>query len=76
MYNFLEISFTVVVIVYLALQFLHHGTQNRKEPCLTQTTIPFLDPLIGILRHRVNYLAGLRYARYHVQYMKRHLLTG
>ncbi|KAF1832832.1 cytochrome P450 [Decorospora gaudefroyi] len=54
------ICLEVAVIAYLALQFLLHGTQSKREPCLLETKVPFLDSAIGILRHRVNYLVNLR----------------
>ncbi|KAH7397376.1 cytochrome P450 [Pyrenochaeta sp. MPI-SDFR-AT-0127] len=57
---YLSISFFAAAVVYLALQILLIGTQSRKEPQLFPTATPFLDPAIGILRHKVNYLANFR----------------
>ncbi|ORY10234.1 cytochrome P450 [Clohesyomyces aquaticus] len=46
--------------VYFALQILLHSTQNKREPRLLECTVPFFDSLIGITRHRANYVAHLR----------------
>ncbi|KAF1850255.1 cytochrome P450 [Cucurbitaria berberidis CBS 394.84] len=60
MHPSLVVGFAVAIIAYLALQFLLHGTQSKREPCILETTVPFFDSAIGILRHRANYLSNLR----------------
>lgn len=37
-----------------------HTTQSKHEPVLLPTIIPFLDPIIGIARHKINYLVRLK----------------
>jgi hypothetical protein len=61
MHAFVAIAFVFVLISYFVLQFLLHHTQNKREPPLLESTIPFLDSAIGILKHRANYLGSLRY---------------
>jgi hypothetical protein len=56
----IAVTFAVAVIVYLTLQLVLYGTQNKKEPCLLETTVPFLDSAISFLRERASYLANLR----------------
>jgi hypothetical protein len=56
----IAVAFAVAVIAYLTLQLVLHGTQSKKEPCLLETTVPFLDSAIGILRERASYLVNLR----------------
>jgi hypothetical protein len=53
-------AFAVAVIAYLTLQLVLHDTQSKKEPCLLETTVSFLDSAIGILRERASYLVNLR----------------
>jgi uncharacterized membrane protein YGL010W len=60
MQPFIAVAFAVVVIAYLALQLLLHGTQSKRKPCLLETSVPFLDSAIEILRERASYLANLR----------------
>ncbi|KAL5382949.1 hypothetical protein DPSP01_006218 [Paraphaeosphaeria sporulosa] len=56
----LAIVFVAVAIIYGTLYAVLHATQSKSEPRLIPTTIPFLDPAIGIARHKVNYLVSLR----------------
>ncbi|KAL6709802.1 hypothetical protein ACN47E_000587 [Coniothyrium glycines] len=60
MHPFLAISIVTALVSYFALQFLLKSTQSSREPCLTNTAIPFFDSAIGILRHKVNYLTHLK----------------
>jgi hypothetical protein len=60
MYTFAAIAFVIIVAVYVILQLLLHLTQNKLEPQLLESTIPFFDSAIGILKHRANYLGSLR----------------
>jgi hypothetical protein len=60
MQPYIAVAFAVAVVAYVALQLLLHGTQSKEEPCLLETSVPFLNPAIGILRERASYLANLR----------------
>lgn len=55
------IGFALLVFGYLALQILLHTTQNKREPPLVESTVPFLDSAIGIAVHRAKYLVRLGY---------------
>jgi hypothetical protein len=61
MHTFVAVAFGFILVSYALLQFLLHQTQNKKEPHLLESTVPFLDSAIGILKHRANYLGSLRY---------------
>jgi hypothetical protein len=61
MYTFVAIAFIFGTSSYVILQLLLHLTQNKREPQLLESTIPFLDSAIGIFKHRVGYLESLRY---------------
>jgi hypothetical protein len=56
----IAVAFAVAVIAYLTFLLVLHGSQNKKEPCLLDTTVPFLDSAISILRERASYLVDLR----------------
>ena len=60
MQPYIAVALAATVVAYLALQLLLHGTQSKEEPCLLETSMPFLDFTIGILRERASYLANLR----------------
>jgi hypothetical protein len=60
MHSSTAISLAGVVVMYLALQFLLHITQNGREPRLLESNIPFFDSAIGILKHRAEYFSYLR----------------
>lgn len=61
MHPIIAISLGVLVVTYVFLQLLLQLTQSKREPRLLESTLPFLDPAIGIFTHRANYLANLRY---------------
>jgi hypothetical protein len=65
MHPFFAIGFAIVVVVYVALQFLLHSTQSKREPRLLETTVPFFESAIGIFKYRTKYLARLRLVGYH-----------
>lgn len=54
-------ALVAIGIVYGVLSALLHYTQSRKEPRTLQTIVPFLDPALGIAKHKVNYFVDLRY---------------
>jgi hypothetical protein len=58
----LTIGAVIAAIIYFGLHLLIHITQDSREPCITQRNIPFLDGIIGILKHRATYLSNLGYA--------------
>jgi hypothetical protein len=60
MHAIFALAIAVGLIVYLLGQILLHSTQNKREPQLLESCIPFFDGLLGIIRHRANYLAFLR----------------
>jgi cytochrome P450 len=55
----------VLAIIYGALYTILHATQEKKEPPLLPTRLPFFDAAIAMARDRVNYLVNLR-KRYHL----------
>jgi hypothetical protein len=61
MHTFVAVAFVSSLAIYIILQFLLHKTQSKREPLLLESTIPFFDSAIGILKHRANYLGSLRY---------------
>lgn len=61
MFPIFAIGPAIAVIAYLLLQFLLHATQRKTEPCLTESTFPFLDSAIGIAKQRGAYLVNLGY---------------
>ena len=48
------------VVVYLLLQLLLHYTHDRREPRPVATTLPFISPIIGMVRKKLNYYIELR----------------
>ena len=62
MYQALAFVFALAVIVYVGLKVILHATQDKREPNLLESKVPFFDSAIGILQHRANYLANLRFA--------------
>jgi hypothetical protein len=61
MYPIFTASVAIAVIGYLVLQVLLHATQDKKEPPLVESSLPFLDPAMGIAIHRASYLVRLGY---------------
>jgi hypothetical protein len=59
--SILLLVFAAIMVVYGAMCALLHSTQNKKEPRLLPTIVPFLDPAIGIAKDKVNYLVNLRH---------------
>lgn len=57
----LVVAIAVLVILYLILQCLLRVTQSTREPCLTESNFPFLEPVIGMANHQARYLASLGY---------------
>lgn len=55
----IAISATILFVLYLVLQCLLRITQSRREPCLTESTMPFIDPVIGMAKHQARYLGSL-----------------
>ncbi|KAH9876533.1 hypothetical protein J1614_003664 [Plenodomus biglobosus] len=60
MYPLVAFGITISVLIYVVLQVVLHSTQHSREPCLTQTNLPFFDSAIGILRYRGSYFSTLR----------------
>ncbi|KAF2635590.1 cytochrome P450 [Massarina eburnea CBS 473.64] len=60
MAHLLTLVFVALVIVYGGLLAVLHMTQSKSEPVLLPIKIPFLDPAIGIARHKVKYLVNLK----------------
>jgi hypothetical protein len=60
MHPFIAIGLAIVVATYVALQLILHLTQDKREPRLLESTVPFFDSAIGIFKHRSNYLTHLR----------------
>lgn len=60
MHPSLIVGSAIAVFTYISLQLVLHATQNAREPLLLESTVPFLDSALGILRHKANYLAHLR----------------
>ena len=48
----IAITVVVLALVYLALRARIHFTQHADEPPVILTGIPFLSPILGILRRR------------------------
>jgi hypothetical protein len=61
MSSIIAVSAAVLLILYLILQCLLHATQSTREPCLTESTMPFIGPVIGMAKHQARYLASLGY---------------
>lgn len=59
--SILTLGAAIAVIVYLILKLLLLATQDSREPQTTESKVPFLDSMIGILRHRADYLSSLGY---------------
>lgn len=62
MSSILTIGAVIAAVIYFGLQLLIHITHHSREPCITEKNLPFLDELIGILKHRATYLSNLGYA--------------
>ncbi|KAF1912175.1 cytochrome P450 [Ampelomyces quisqualis] len=57
---YVTIGFIVGIFAYAGLQLMLHLTQDKREPCILESRVPFLDSAIGIMNHRANYLAKLK----------------
>lgn len=44
-------SFVAVGVTYAFLWALLHFTQDAREPAPMLTTIPFISPILGMVRH-------------------------
>ncbi len=55
-----------IVAVYILSYALLLQTQDSNEPPLIQTSIPFLSPILGMIKHKTLYYVHLRsvYAPY------------
>ncbi|PSR79354.1 cytochrome P450 [Coniella lustricola] len=60
-----------IVAVYVGLRFLLILTQSKEEPPLLKTAIPFLEPIIGIIRERSLFYPRLRDKYNHDMYTLR-----
>ncbi|KAF2870028.1 cytochrome P450 [Massariosphaeria phaeospora] len=60
MYQFSTAGVLACAGLYVVLYILLQITQDRKEPPPVATSIPFLDPLVGIFTEKVQYLIQLR----------------
>ncbi|KAI0402398.1 hypothetical protein F4802DRAFT_375393 [Xylaria palmicola] len=49
-----------LVAVYILAYALLFQTQDSNEPPLIQTSIPFLSPILGMIKHKTLYYAHLR----------------
>jgi hypothetical protein len=61
----MAIDYGVVVgacaAVYVSLRLLLHYTQDPREPRPLETLVPFVSPVIGMMRKKTNYYVTLRY---------------
>jgi hypothetical protein len=61
----MAIDYGVVVgacaAVYVSLRLLLHYTQDPREPRPLETLVPFVSPVIGMMRKKTNYYVMLRY---------------
>lgn len=60
MHPLLALSFAIIVIGYLLLQLLLHTTQHKREPCLIESKLPFMDSAIGMMLRKTGYFEHLR----------------
>lgn len=49
------------VTIYAFLQWLLKYTQDAREPPALATSLPFISPLIGMLRKKTKFYIQLRY---------------
>jgi hypothetical protein len=64
----MAIDYGVVVVgacaaIYASLRLLLHYTQDPREPRPLETLIPFVSPVIGMMRKKTNFYVLLRYCR-------------
>jgi hypothetical protein len=59
--SFLVPSTTYAMAVYVSLRLLLHYTQDPREPRPLETLVPFVSPVIGMMRKKTNYYVTLRY---------------
>jgi hypothetical protein len=52
----------VAVAAYAFLQCLLKYTQDAREPPALATSIPFISPIIGMMRKKTKFYIQLRYA--------------
>jgi hypothetical protein len=61
----MELTLTLVLftlpVFYIGLSLLLHLTQDPQEPPVVDTIIPFLSPMLGMVRKKTNYYVELRY---------------
>jgi hypothetical protein len=48
------------VLAYLSLQLLLHYTHDDREPKPVSTTLPFISPILGMVRKKLDYYVELR----------------
>ncbi|KAH7381244.1 cytochrome P450 [Phaeosphaeria sp. MPI-PUGE-AT-0046c] len=60
MHPVLAIIIIVAVCLYALLQTILYLTQSEREPPVLESSIPFMDFALGILKHRAGYMAQLR----------------
>lgn len=61
MHPIFALGFSLAMIIYLILQAMLHATQNKREPAMMKSNVPFFDTAIDMFRHRAKYWATLRY---------------
>lgn len=55
------IVFGGFLATYLFLRFLLHVTQDAREPPAIVTGIPFLSPMLGMIREKSRFYLRLRF---------------
>ena len=57
------IVFGVFTAIYVFLRLILHLTQDAREPPPILTSVPFIGPLVGMLREKSNFHLRLRCVR-------------
>jgi hypothetical protein len=61
----MELTLTLVLLIlpvfYIGLSLLLHLTQDPQEPPVVDTILPFLSPMLGMVRKKTKYYVELRY---------------
>jgi hypothetical protein len=61
----MELTLTLVLsilpVFYIGLSLLLYLTQDPQEPPVVDTILPFLSPMLGMIRKKTKYYVELRY---------------
>jgi hypothetical protein len=74
--SILVLSAAGAATVYLVLRALLHVLHDEREPPAVETAIPFITPLIGMMREKNKYHIRLRYRCSRLFFLKKKIIPG